>query len=209
MWQAGAVIARAAGRLAQGLLVSMLLVATAHADSRETKSPAVAAGLSIPPTLVGLGLATVGLFVANIDVTCSGDPSVPPGVTCSEDYFDLGLGLTIAGGAVLAVGPSLGHIYAGKPWSTGLKVRLAGVAASALGLGAVLLDPNDCGDVVCPVSVIGLLVVMAGGATFVVGAGIDAVRAADAARDSGVQLTLVPLRTPRGSSPGIALQMRF
>jgi len=171
-------------------------------------SPDVANALSVAPTLAGFGLAVTGLIWANREPTCTGDPGTPVGVTC-VDHFDVGLGLTIAGGVLLAGGPSLGHIYAGHPWSTGLKVRLAGVGIGGLGVLGIIVAPSDCGKIVCAGQGIGLLVVIGGAATFAVGAGIDAATAADAARADQPQFSLAALRTPSGTAPALVLSTTF
>jgi hypothetical protein len=124
------------------------------------------------------------------------------------DYFNRGLTLMIAGGTLLAVGPSLGHIYNGRAWTTGLKVRLIGTGISALGLTGLAFG-GGCSEIVCPLQGIGILVMIGGAGTFVVGAGIDAVRASDAVHERNAQLSVAQLRTPSGSAPALVLNMTF
>lgn len=167
------------------------------------KSPAVAAGLSVPPTVLGAGLVVAGLYVANMESICTDG-------RCS-DHFDLGLGLTIAGGGLLAVGPSLGHGYAGQVWTTGLKLRLIGTGIAAAGIGVAVIAPSDCPGLsgVCEGQAIGLFAVLGGAITFTIGAGLDAVRASGAVGASDTQVSFAPLRTRSGTAPGIVLQTRF
>jgi hypothetical protein len=186
-------------------LIAIGLVAASSVARAETlKSEGVASALSVSPTVVGLGLAGAGLYIANLDPTCSGDSNV-----ACVDHFPLGLKLTVAGGALLAVGPSLGHIYNGRPWTTGLKVRLVGTGIAGLGLATAVFAPSDCDAFVCPLQGVGMLVVIGGAATFAVGAGIDAVRAQSAVRERNAQLTVTQLRTPSGSAPGLMFHLTF
>ena len=161
--------------------------------------------LSGAPTLAGAGLAVAGLWIANRPQDCTGDPSV--GYTC-HDHFPLGLRLTVIGGALLAVGPSLGHLYNRRVWTTGLKLRLFGVGAAAIGLG-IAMGPADCNGFVCGPQIVGTLVMIGGGATFGVGAFHDAATAYGAVRDRNLQLTVAPLRTSTGTAPALVLQTTF
>lgn len=43
-------------------------------------------------------------------------------------------GMVVGGLLGLAVGPTLGHLYAGHPWNTGLQIRLASLASGTVGL---------------------------------------------------------------------------
>jgi hypothetical protein len=188
-----------------------LASATRPATPAEPKSENVADALSVSPTLLGLGVAGVGLYIANLDPTCTGDPSVPPYYRTCKDHFPLGLSITIAGGVLVAVGPSLGHIYNGRAWTTGLKVRLVGAGVGALGWAIAALGPSDCDSkgFICPAQAIGILVVFGGAGTFVVGAGIDVVTASSAVRERNSQLTIARLRTPGGSAPALMFNMTF
>ena len=74
------------------------------------KSPAVAGVLSIGVTLAGLGLvAGAGLIVTH------------------DDDSRIAIGLAVTGEASFVLGPTTGHIYAGRAWNTGLKWRLISV----------------------------------------------------------------------------------
>jgi hypothetical protein len=87
--------------------------------------------VAIGLTLGGIA-ASAGLFVA---ADQAADPTV-------ADY------LSIAGLAVGAVGPSLGHVYAGAwaPAAIAAVVRGFGGLAFAYGAGAVINDDADDGD---------------------------------------------------------------
>jgi hypothetical protein len=180
----------------------LLLPLRAHAESpaEPEKSPRTATALSTAPTLVGIGLVGAGLYVANLD--CS-----TPGCT---DHFDTGLYMTIAGGALLGVGPSLGHIYAGDAWTTGLKVRLIGVGVAGVGGLVAAAAPSDCDGFVCPGQGIGMLVAIGGAITYVTGAIMDATSAGAAVEArNATQIVIAPLGAPRGYVPGIAFTRAF
>jgi hypothetical protein len=141
-------------RIAAGLLGLVLLVAPAEAGD----DPAVAFALS------GGGAA--------LSVTAIGF-----GISTENPYLGLG------GLASLAITPSLGHIYAGDPLSTGLVVRAAGISAMAGGWLWMLRSCPKMGDVMpCPSG--GFLLSLAGVVATVIGTGIDVGTAADAARDA-------------------------
>jgi hypothetical protein len=168
------------------------------------KSPNVAAALSLPPTIVGMALLGFGLYTANRDPTCEGENDFRE----CKDHFPLGFNLSLAGGLLLTVGPTLGHAYNGRVWTTGLKVRVASLGIAAAGVGVALLSP-DCSDIVCPMEGIGMLIVLGGAATFVVGAGIEAVTAARAVDERNSQLSLGRIRTSTGSAPALMFNMSF
>lgn len=186
------------------------------------KSPGVATALSLTPTILGLAIGGYGLYTANRDPTCVGE-QVPGIAQQCTDHFPLGLNLTIVGSALLAFGPSFGHIYNGRVWTTGLKVRLSSVGVAAVGLAIAALSPHDCGEIVCAGEGIGLLVmIFGGGGTFLVGAGIDALRAHDAVVTRNSQLSVARLRvrhapglsvarlrTSTGSAPALVFNMSF
>jgi hypothetical protein len=175
--------------------------------TRPQRSPALASSLSVVPTLAGTGLVIAGLVIANRPQECSGDPSVPPYVTCI-DHFPAGFRMTVIGGALLAVGPSLGHLYNRRAWTTGLKIRCVGAGIAALGIGVAMI-PSECGKFVCGPQALGALAMIGGGATFGVGAFHDAATAYGATHDRNLQLTIAWLRTPRGTAPGFVLQTLF
>jgi hypothetical protein len=82
----------------------VLATATAHADPPSQKSRALALAVPIGFTFAGFGLVTLG-----------GSNQVLEGT----------------GGALIAVGPSLGHLYVHDWFSFGLGVRIAGAAVFA------------------------------------------------------------------------------
>jgi hypothetical protein len=160
----------------------------------DPKSPLVAGLLSATPTVIGAGLGITGLVVANRE---------------SPGSFDRGVALATTGSVLLAIGPSLGHLYNGHVWTTGLKVRLVGAGIAALGFGIALL-PVDCDDIVCTHQGIGALLVGGGALTLTVGAVIDAATAPSRAREHNGGLSLARLRTSNGdSTPAVMFHTTF
>ncbi len=109
--------------------------------------------------------------------------------------------LAVAGLAGIAIGPMLGHAYAGDAWNTGLQIRLGSLAV--VGVGAVVVvtsclfnfkrsDPPGCG-IGGGLAVIGLF-------GLAVGTVFEIVDAPDAARRANARhLQVVPT-----VGPGIA-----
>ena len=168
------------------LLLLLFLVAQAHAQSPDDKSPAVAVGLS------------VGVTTAGVIALASGGDSLRT----------LGL-LTIF------VGPSTGRWYAGDSSISGLGWRALGGATMVYGLVTALQDDCDEEDTTCDgtfESSAGLL--MLAGAGLWVGSSIaDVVLAERAARDwntsHALALSPTSFATPQGHANGLALTGRF
>jgi hypothetical protein len=186
------------------ILASCIL--STNVAAADPPSPARAAALSAAPFGAGLALAVGGLIVAN-QRTCT--TSQTGGSTCT-DHYDSGVGMTIAGGVLVAVGPSLGHVYAGHVWTTGLKIRLAGLGLAGAGFAGLLLSDHSCTGFVCTKDVIGIGAVIIGGGVVVVGGAIDVTQAGEAAaRASGPQLALTPIRTPSSTVLGLSARGTF
>ncbi len=85
----------------------------AHADE---KSEGTALSLSVVPVIAGF----VGMIVASNaeDGPLDDDPSTAKSVAIAGAF------------GVLALGPSVGHWYAGELWSVGLALRAGGVASA-------------------------------------------------------------------------------
>jgi hypothetical protein len=96
--------------------------ASSPVTTSDTKSPGVAAALSIGGTLVG------GVWLAGVAVQDgpSGDAFIGPA-------------------AVLTVGPSLGHVYTGSYGlaAIGVAARVGGYLVTSAGAGHCEIDPND------------------------------------------------------------------
>src|SRR5512140_127636 len=121
------------------VLVSILLgAAVAHAepapdpDVDQPRSAFTAEALSI-----GIPTASVGLAIAVESLNPRGT---------SAQFGDAAL---VLAGTGFAIGPSIGHWYAGDYFSTGTKIRIAGVLLFAA--GAPWFATNfDCRDFDCP-----------------------------------------------------------
>ncbi len=126
------------------VLMIAILARTAHADSSDdgSKSEALALGLAIGGTAIGPSLVMLAFDNDAYDTRLHAE-YVP---------------IMITGCAAIVLGPSLGNVYAGKLWSTGLGLRLAGGAVLGAGV-ASLYDPYSTeGDRVLLIAGIGLLV---------------------------------------------------
>ena len=131
-------------------LVLVLLTRIAFADG--TKSPEVAAGLSVGITAAGLGLA---ITANRLD---------------DHGHDKLALATGLAGAGMLLVGPTSGHIYAGRAWNGGLKWRLISGAtffACAIPGFALGMQEGSGDDAAPPVFLVGAAIafVTYGGAT--------------------------------------------
>src|SRR5258706_3465155 len=143
-------------KLACIALTLVLAAAPAHADAGDTggdKSEALATSLSIAGSLVGPAL------IVGASKCCDGPTATTP---YARDFLPLvGVGV-----AAMVFGPSVGDWYAGKWWSHGLELRLAGGGAFAAGAGFLIQGAlaNDDGGVG-----LGLALGAAGGAAIIPG----------------------------------------
>ena len=164
-------------------LAIALLTATARADSPE-RSPGIALGLSAGTTVAGALLTLSAL-----------------------DGWEGKKGLVGLGSALVVLGPTLGNIYAGDVWNTGLKLRVASVGAALVGVGVV--GAADCFMSNCAstgIATIGGAVVVASVVTFGVGTVLEIRNAPLAARRQSAPVVM-PLVTEHGA--GISLAGSF
>ena len=71
--------------------------------------------------------------------------------------------------AAFVVGPSLGQIYAGNPWNTGLKIRLLGAATMATGVTIAATGPHSGAATLTARDGVGLLIALLGAIPYVGG----------------------------------------
>jgi hypothetical protein len=157
-------------KVACSLLTLVFAVATAHADAGDgggDKSESLATTLSIAGSVVGPAL------IIGASSCCDGPSATTP-------YYRAFMPMMGAGVAAMVFGPSLGDWYAGKLWTHGLELRLAGGTALALGAATFVgsaLGSNDGG------ALVGGSLALAGGAAIIVGTAYDVWGAHDAARE--------------------------
>ncbi len=149
-------------------------------DADGAKSGPVAFWASVLTTVAGYGLAAFGV--------AENSP-----------------GLYAAGGITAVVGPTVGHIYAGHTWNSGLTMRLVSLAATAVGIG--LAFDNDAAAAAT------LLVL--GGLGYTTGAIYEIVTAPEAVHEYNrahgfeASFTFAPVKARDGAAPGLALVGRF
>ena len=154
-----------------------------------SKSPVVAGLLS---TSITLGGPAIFLVVREAHGAFS-LPSEAPA------YY----GVLIPTLAAFLVGPTMGHVYAGRTWNRWLAVRIGGIVVTLLGAALTGNCDGPCGP--------GLPIAAVGAAAYLVGAIGEIASAPGAANEYnrehhvGTQLTLSPIPTRCGSGPGIGL----
>jgi hypothetical protein len=166
------------------LLVAVLALGRpAHADGPPRRHTATAYALSVGVPLAGLGLAAL--------------------VPTDGTRFRADLGPTI-GGVALVVGPSAGQWYAGRRFTAGLGVRLAGGLIGGWGIYEVFhCSPDHC---VAPESAV--VAIYAGLGLWAFGTGWDLVTLREAVVEGNASVSITPtvLRDVRGdATPGLAL----
>jgi hypothetical protein len=121
--------------------------------------------------------------------------------------------MAVGGLLALAIGPTVGHFYAGEIWSDGLRLRIGGVAVAA---GGVALSMATCLKIdrwcegFFPTA--GLVGILGGGAMFASGAVWEIFGARNAAKrhnarhDDDDTIAFVPTA---GGSPGVSLVGTF
>jgi hypothetical protein len=172
----------------------------------DAKDPDTARALSLLPTAGG----AVALAIAVPLATGRGSTGTTGGA------FVLGT----LGGLGVTFGPTIGHVYAGRWWSRGLKIRLYGLATAAAGALVAFLGAcwDGCrGDTTSHdvLTGAGATAFVAGAVLYVAGS-IDEIASASAAarrynRDHGLDasLTVAPIATRSGAAPGIGVVGRF
>lgn len=166
-----------------------ILESAAQAEPVEPRSPGTAVFLSAGATVAGIAMLAAERTTSDYDVQRA---------------------LAIGGLAAIAIGPTLGHAYAGRAWNTGLKVRLIslGVAIGSLAIGLAACPPfsgacnSDGAVAIAGVGFVG------GGLTYAGATLYEIVDAGNAARRSNErrQLQIVPAT---GTGPGVTLVGTF
>jgi len=165
--------------------------AAAETD-RPPKSRATAYWLALGTTLAGTSLLASGLVIA---------PFAHAGPLATDTIVGLGV-------AAIAIGPSLGSLYAHQPWNSGLGMRLGGLAAFGIGGALELACSNARGDA-CDVG--GRTFMALGAITYVVGSIYEIATSGRAVdrynREHALAVTV--LRGSDGTGAGLAIRGRF
>jgi hypothetical protein len=165
--------------------------AWAGEEESSRRSEGVATGLAIGGAVAGPAL----LFLAN-RIAEKADDDGPANA------------IGVFGGALVIVGPSFGHWYAGKLLTVGMALRAGGLAAGGLGLMAnytCIPEDTSCGHKPLP-----MVLMAAGGAALLGGTAWDLVTAHTQARrwNARHEVTLTPV--PLGArGAGLVLGGRF
>lgn len=141
----------------------------AHADEGSSKSSGVAFGLSFAPTAAGVGLAIGG-------------------------YEDGHGTLALVGVGLIAVGPTVGHVYSGKYDKTMMALRWAGLAAMTVGVLDAAQDGEGSSN-----GALDAITIIGGGACVVIGGLGELISASD--------VVVTPMPVPSGG--GLAVAGRF
>lgn len=115
--------------------------------------------------------------------------------------------VTAAGLFAFAIGPTTGHFYAGRVWSTSLGVRLASAGGMALGLAMVLPCIENCSNETMADA--GGVLLLASAITYSGATLMEIATAEAAARETNVTYTIAPLRARDGTVPGFAIAGHF
>jgi hypothetical protein len=162
----------------------------------ERKNPNTALAISLLTTLGGYGMLFLGESMANQGTTGAG-------------------WLAFTGATLTLVGPTLCHTYAGKTWNTGLAVRIVGLGVVSTAFVVALSCSDGCNDNGSTTVDAALALALAGSITYVVGTIYEIATARDAAvrynRQHGLDatLTVAPIATRDGITPGMAVVGRF
>jgi hypothetical protein len=116
-------------------------------------------------------------------------------------------GLVAGGLLALAIGPTLGHAYAGNTWNTGLQVRLASAAFATLG-AAIVVKSNCLFGAGCSdgAGALGGLMFTIGGVTYLGGTLYEMFTAGESAQKTNERFRLIPAVS---SGPGVSVVGRF
>jgi hypothetical protein len=177
---------RAASSIALVLvLAGSIRSSSARAEpAPEPKDPATAEWMSGVPALLG------GLLIAE-------------GLRSRDDS---GAGAALIGGAVLTIGPSAGHWYAGETFTAGMGLRLVGDAL--IFYGAQRDISCNCDNSGGPIALGGLALLMFGAGYDVATAG-GAVDTWNHAHASHVTVMPTAIPTTGGPAPGMMLTGSF
>lgn len=157
----------------------------------DAKSFAAACGYSLGVTAGGVGLVLIG--------------------AANKGHVDaIYYGGLAAGGAVLAIGPTAGHIYADDPLGGWAVLRIfGGIIGFVGGVGA----SHETGDFSADIQ--NGVMAFVGGLTYTIGMVGElttlphAVDRYNHKHHFDTELTLAPIATPAGTTPGLAIVGRF
>jgi hypothetical protein len=175
-------------RLAVVPVVALLVSArVAAADPEDVRSPEVGFALSAGGTAVSTGLLIGGLVLSD---------HVP-------SSRDAGNKIALVGLASTLVTPSLGEWYAGRGFTTGLGLRLAGAAVTTLGLSQLSICFDECSG--SRDNSVAAALIALGLTSYVVGIGWDIATAPSTVREGNAQrrrpvITPSVLATPSGGA---------
>jgi hypothetical protein len=167
------------------ICIPAIAVAEPEAPPPSTKSPGVALALSGGTTLAG-----AALLAAASQVDGDGSRGALIGV----------------GSLAVALGPTLGHSYAGHTLNTGLVTRLVGAGVAAGGIALLLADGCLAGGH-CGARIngdVGALMLIGGAATYGIGTVIEIAGAPGSARRHNASIALAPM-----GGRGLAVAGRF
>ncbi len=163
-----------------------VIASCTHGD----RSAGTAVALSLGVTVAGVVAVGIGAMKVN------GESPAVGGVL-------VGVGI----GALL-VSPTVGHIYAGHTWNSGLRLRVIGLAIgipSSLGAATCLFARCDPA-----VAVAAALVALGGVATYAVGEIVEIGTIPRAVHRYNAGLGIAPIATRDGTlAPGLAFSARF
>lgn len=94
---------------------------------------------------------------------------------------------------LFAAAPTLGALYAGDPWNTGTKIRIAGAALFGVGMALVVTEPHpsSASFSFTPREASGTILGAAGALTYLAGMGIEGVHSIRVAARSSRPRTMV------------------
>jgi hypothetical protein len=158
------------------------------------KDRTTAIALSVIPTVAGAGIMAAGFALMRNDD---------------------GVGGIVAaiGSLTLFVGPSFGHAYAGQTWTPWLGVKIASsVVATVVSVATIAADHDDGLELQPRTEKILIATALVCGTGYLVGLVGDLATAGSAADDYNrkhFQLTVTPVATQTGITPGVGLAGRF
>jgi len=158
------------------------------------KDRTTAIALSVIPTVAGAAIAAAGFALARNDDT-------------------VGQVVTAIGSLTLFVGPSIGHAYAGQTWTPWLGVRIASSAVLTVATIAAVAADGDYGFGLQPrTEKILIASTLVCGTGYLIGLVGDLATAGSAADDYNrrhFQLTVTPVATQTGITPGVGIAGGF
>ena len=182
--------------LAACMAPSGMAVAAPVIPTGNYKSPSTALAWSLGLTLGGYGIVALA-------------------TSTSHGNDGAGSGLAVVGSLMATVGPTAGHIYAGKTWNTGLGMRLLGTGTALLGFVVAFSEcpifSDNCNQSGADV---GIALAIGGVGLYVTGVVYEIATAGSAAREANAEnhqseptVGVVPMVTHDGG--GVAVAGRF